>query len=102
MISHVRLVLLMLLLPAIIALVPRKNQLRYSHVISMSLSQKTNPNYPLSTRVALLQNAKELDEKLARGERYGSYSSIGWSNRLGTAITPVSIPGVYTADRPFY
>ena len=32
----------------------------------------------------------------------GSYSSVGWSNRLGTVLTPASIPGVYTADRPFY
>jgi hypothetical protein len=32
----------------------------------------------------------------------GSYSPIGWSNRLGSVLTPASIPGVYTADRPFY
>ena len=30
----------------------------------------------------------------------GSYSSSGWSNRLGTVLTPVST-NVYTADRPF-
>ncbi|KAL3806866.1 hypothetical protein ACHAXA_005264 [Cyclostephanos tholiformis] len=32
----------------------------------------------------------------------GSYSLPGWSNRLGSVLTPASIPGVYTADRPFY
>ena len=32
----------------------------------------------------------------------GSYMSPTWSNRLGSVLTPVSIPGVYTADRPFY
>jgi len=31
----------------------------------------------------------------------GSYSSIGWSNRLGSVLTPTAIPGVYTACRPF-
>ena len=25
-----------------------------------------------------------------------------WSNRLGSVLTPASVPGVYTADRPFY
>ena len=32
----------------------------------------------------------------------GSYSAVGWSNRLGSVLTPASLPGVYTADRPFY
>lgn len=32
----------------------------------------------------------------------GSYTSVGWSNRLGSVITPAAIPGVYTACRPFY
>lgn len=27
---------------------------------------------------------------------------MGWSNRLGSVLTPASVPGVYTADRPFY
>jgi len=31
----------------------------------------------------------------------GSYSSVGWSNRRGSVLTPVAIPGVYTACRPF-
>ena len=32
----------------------------------------------------------------------GSYSERGWSNRLGTVLTPASLPGVYTSCRPFY
>ena len=31
-----------------------------------------------------------------------SYATATWSNRLGSVLTPASIPGVYTADRPFY
>ena len=31
-----------------------------------------------------------------------SYATPTWSNRLGSVLTPASIPGVYTADRPFY
>jgi len=27
---------------------------------------------------------------------------VGWSNRLGSVLTPVAPEGVYTADRPFY
>jgi hypothetical protein len=58
--------------------------------------------FPISVRAALLENAKLIDENIAKGERTGSYSPAGWSNRLGTVLTPASIPGVYTADRPFY
>jgi hypothetical protein len=58
--------------------------------------------FPVSIRSALLENAKLVDESIAKGERKGSYSPAGWSNRLGTALTPASIPGVYTGDRPFY
>jgi len=39
---------------------------------------------------------------LAKGESKGSYSAVSWSNRLGTVLTPVSEPSVYSADRPFY
>jgi Domain of unknown function (DUF4336) len=53
-------------------------------------------SFPASTRQALVNKAKSL--QLTRG----SYSTTGWSNRLGAALTPASIPGVYTADRPFY
>lgn len=58
-------------------------------------------NFPLSTRAALIENAKQLDEKIAQGERTGSYSAAGWSNRLGTVLTPAAT-NVYTADRPFF
>jgi hypothetical protein len=58
--------------------------------------------FPLSVRAALLSRARTLDDKLASGESLGGYSISGWSNRLGTALTPAAIPGVYTGDRPFY
>ena len=54
--------------------------------------------YPLSRKkVMLIEEAKRLNV-----DERGSYSSVGWSNRHGSVITPASIPGVYTADRPFY
>ncbi|KAL7534728.1 hypothetical protein ACHAXR_009545 [Thalassiosira sp. AJA248-18] len=53
--------------------------------------------YPLSRKkVMLIEQSKKLNAPK------GSYSSIGWSNRHGSVLTPASIPGVYTADRPFY
>jgi hypothetical protein len=57
-------------------------------------------NYPLSTRQALIQKAKSLTSS-GTGTGTGSYSTLGWSNRAGMALTPAAIPGVYTADRPF-
>ena len=59
------------------------------------------PVFPVSTRAALIEKAKELDDNLSSGKRTGSYSDVGWSNRLGTVLTPASIPGVYTGDREF-
>jgi hypothetical protein len=54
------------------------------------------PNlFPTSTRQALLQKAEEL------GQTRGCYSAVGWSNRLGSVLTPAA-PSVYTADRPFF
>lgn len=54
------------------------------------------PNqFPASTREALLQKADEL------GQKRGCYSTVGWSNRLGSVLTPAAT-SVYTADRPFY
>lgn len=53
--------------------------------------------YPLSRKkLMLIEEAKKLD--LSKG----SYSSVGWSNRHGSVLTPASVPGVYTADRPIY
>lgn len=66
-----------------------------------SESMEPPPVFPMSTRSALIEKAKELDENLAQGEKRGGYSSVGWSNRLGTVLTPASIPGVYTGDREF-
>ena len=62
----------------------------------MSTASQMSDSFPFSTRQALLHKAKAL--QLTKG----SYSTTGWSNRLGTTLTPASIPGVYTADRPFY
>ncbi|CAB9501040.1 Conserved hypothetical protein [Seminavis robusta] len=72
----------------------------------LRLSSSTNnedppPVFPISTRTALVEKAKELDANLAKGAKVGGYSSVGWSNRLGTVLTPASIPGVYTGDREF-
>jgi hypothetical protein len=74
---------------------------RGRHALSLAKSE-IPAVYPMSTRAALIQKAKEIDENIAKGERTGTYSPAGWSNRLGTTLTPVAIPGVYTADRPFY
>jgi hypothetical protein len=40
--------------------------------------------------------------KIMEGSSSSSYATPTWSNRLGSVLTPASIPGVYTADRPFY
>ncbi|KAL9186295.1 hypothetical protein ACHAXT_005533 [Thalassiosira profunda] len=53
--------------------------------------------YPLSRKKAMLiEEAKRLDAPK------GSYSPVGWSNRHGSVLTPAAVPGVYTADRPFF
>jgi hypothetical protein len=55
------------------------------------------PNqFPASTRQALVQKAQQLSQTK------GCYSTVGWSNRLGSVLTPAAEPGVYCADRPFY
>jgi hypothetical protein len=80
--------------------------------------------FPTSTRRAILlqkiqqQQQQEqvvllLDEKDAKNDAannnnsilsnsYYSYGQPGWSNRFGSVLTPAAIPGVYTADRPFF
>lgn len=75
---------------------------RSSRILASSPKQAAISNFPVSIRVALVENAKRLDSNLAEGKSTGSYSPRGWSNRLGTALTPAAIPGVYTADRPFF
>lgn len=69
---------------------------------ALHLSSKDYPPpvFPASTRAALVEKAKFLDEEGLR-DGYGSYSSRGWTNRLGSVLTPASIPDVYTGDRPF-
>lgn len=72
---------------------------------STALQASTEPKeipetYPV-TRKKLIQKARELDPSLQAGKSTGSYSNIGWSNRLGSVLTPAAIPGVYTACRPF-
>jgi len=43
---------------------------------------------------ALAEKAKKINPT--------QYSTVGWSNRAGTVLTPQHLdPGVYTADRPF-
>lgn len=58
------------------------------------------PTFPLSRRV-LVDKAKEIDPSIERGEKKGSYSTVGWSNRVGTVLNPAAVPGVYEAGRPF-
>jgi hypothetical protein len=67
-----------------------------------STETSSGVTFPTPIRVALLKKAKDLDRNLADGKRLGSYSPNGWSNRVGVALTPAAIPGVYTGDRPFY
>jgi len=80
----------------------RQTQNAITRLFVTSPKQTAIANFPLSNRAALIEDAKRLDGDLAAGRPTGEYSSPGWSNRLGTVLTPASIPGVYTADRPFY
>ena len=53
--------------------------------------------FPLARR-ALLEKAEEMGTLSTSG---GTYSTVGWSNRLGSLLTPAAVPGVYEAGRPF-
>eukprot|EP01083_Nonionella_stella_P137810 419327_1 len=58
--------------------------------------------YPIA-RKNLIKKAREIDAQL-KEKKTGSYSNVGWSNRLGTVLTPVVEGGgssVYAACRPF-
>lgn len=58
--------------------------------------------YPIA-RKNLINKAREIDAQL-KEKKTGSYSNVGWSNRLGTVLTPVVEGGgssVYAACRPF-
>jgi hypothetical protein len=62
-------------------------------------------NFPMSTRQALTQKAKELNPTTSSSQASGSfaYTTSSWSNRAATVLTPICLnPGVYTSDRPFF
>jgi len=70
----------------------------------MKMSDKNDIHIPETYPIArkkLIQRAREIDSNLQSGKTSGSYSTVGWSNRLGTVLTPAAVPGVYTACRPF-
>ena len=78
--------------PSKLQIIPSKSSL-----LSNNDSNDIPEVYPLSRKkVMLIEEAKRLNTPK------GSYSSVGWSNRLGSVLTPAAVPGVYTADRPFY
>jgi len=53
------------------------------------------------SQTALIRKAGEIDPALSDGVQKGNYSQVGWSNRIGTVLTPAAT-GVYIACRPFY
>lgn len=61
-------------------------------VLPIQVASLATPLSVSSQRESLLTKSQELQEQVN--------FDIGWSNRLGTAITPVA-PDIYTADRPF-
>ncbi|CAJ1960921.1 unnamed protein product [Cylindrotheca closterium] len=73
-----------------------------SHPLLNKLWVSKNPSSPTddASRLTLLENAKQFDEKIAKGDRTGTYAPAGWSNRLGTVLTPATAD-IYTADRQF-
>lgn len=64
------------------------------------LAEYSSPVFQTEARSSLIEIAKGIDLSLKQGSRFGSYSVAGWSNRLGTVLTPVA-KDVYTGDRPF-
>lgn len=73
------------------------NAIKLSFSLSGSSTSSDAPKvYPLSRRASKLIDVSKTVSSA------GSCTPMGWSNRLGSVLTPVSIPGVYTADRPFY
>ncbi|KAL3938949.1 MAG: hypothetical protein SGBAC_006231 [Bacillariaceae sp.] len=73
-----------------------------SHSLLCELFASKNPSAPTDddSRSVLLENAKQIDEKIAKGERTGAYAPARWSNRLGTVLTPAT-KDIYTGDRTF-
>lgn len=66
-----------------------------------SSREESSQTYTVATKKKLIEKAKEIDPDISTLNR-GSYAATGWSNRLGTVLTPAAIPGVYVACRPFY
>ena len=75
---------------------------KVSHSLLNELWASKNPSSPTddASRSTLIEDAKQIDEKIAKGERTGTYAPAGWSNRLGTVLTPATVD-IYTADRQF-
>ncbi|KAL3779179.1 hypothetical protein ACHAW5_009376 [Stephanodiscus triporus] len=72
---------------------------RASSGLRMTTSTTSPGDLPLSRKRDMLIEERDL---MGPCGSTGSYMSPTWSNRLGCVLTPVSIPGIYTADRPFY
>jgi Domain of unknown function (DUF4336) len=66
-----------------------------SPCLTSGLSAPVPNQYPASIRQALIKKSQEL------GQSKGCYSTVGWSNRFGSVLTPAAT-SVSTADRPFY
>ena len=69
---------------------------RLSSLLKSNSDGTVSAVHSLSTKTKLIEEAKRINSTK------GSYSAVSWSNRLGSVLTPSSVPGVYTADRPFY
>lgn len=109
---------MMMKIRAILAIASLCNELAFSFTsppaifrrldkkISSSLIGMEGPGIPQQYPIArknLIKKAREIDPQL-KEKKTGSYSNVGWSNRLGTVLTPVVEGGgscVYVACRPF-
>jgi hypothetical protein len=71
---------------------------------SLTLAFDNAQQFPLSTRQALVDRSKRINPPptTTTTTSTGQYGPAGWSNRAATVLTPVSLDGIYTADRPFY
>lgn len=84
--------------------IPETKNLRGPNWSSNGLWASKNPSVNIpsdeATRSTLLETAKQIDENIARGERTGAYAPAGWSNRLGTVLTPITVD-IFSGDRQF-
>ena len=106
--------------PTIIPPVSQRTNTHNRRTTSLSSSKNTTPSSSsiltsetnTIARKKLIQKAKEIDPSLQTSTK-GSYCNVGWSNRLGTVLTPVSTnehddtdgsssSTIYSACRPFY